>query len=174
MVSFFNNKLNFYGLGVGLGVGVVIAGNSNGRTLGIVGSVVLIFANSKSHISSIFHIRLIALHALLKAFQNIWKQSQTKSRQVAAASLNNPVKKLVAHVTIEAGTLRNFCLFVQVFTALLIAVFMSLVLSHNLVPKFRALNNAVLPVSTIAFHAVFNARGTTARVFNVPFRASFR
>ena len=89
-------------------------------------------------------------------------------------SLSNPVKKLVAHVTIEAGTLRNFCLFVQVFAALLMAVFMSFDLSHNLVPKFNALNNPALPVSRIPFHAVFNARGATQIVFNAQFRAFFR
>jgi hypothetical protein len=44
--------------------------NQVGNILGIVGSVVSIFANLKSHTLSFFHIRLIALHALLKAFQN--------------------------------------------------------------------------------------------------------
>jgi hypothetical protein len=54
------------------------------------------------------------------------------------------------------------------------AVFMSFALSHNLVPKFNALNNAVLPVSRIPFHAVFNARGATEIVFNAQFHAFFR
>jgi hypothetical protein len=111
---------------------------------------------------------------LLKAFQKTWKQSQTKSRHVAAVSLSNHVKKLVAHVSIVAGTLRNFCLFVHVVTALLIAVFISFALSHILVLKFKALNNPALHVSKMVFRAVFSTRGATAIVFNAPFHAFFR
>ena len=51
---------------------------------------------------------------------------------------------------------------------------MSFDLSQSLVQKFSALYNPVLHVSSMPFHAVYNARGAREAVFSEPFHASFR